>query len=604
MVVFLYFYDIFGINEHKMTISETLDTFDTFDNKNFDEYDVGTALRPLFQNVNNEINEESKADYIAFEFVESFQDNKSIWGTYFGPMYAEQNQDGIINDYPSINFITPSVIDYWSKRANQAINPILKSRYWGLVWDFTKKITEQNPSHEICRKYIHSLIETATGDYFKKQIYVFVRLKRALNLAIELNDNELINTVKNTVIDFETRHFNENNQHQWDYSFDLLLENKRVKFSELERSNIISKLETKLLYFSDNIDIQKNDIWVSEETSKRLANFYRKNHKTNDVRRVILQVGKTYEFFIKNDTSFKSFGYLNHLYSFYMKFNLKEDAELILLKIRELGPKANSELIPLTHTIEFSKVEIDDYFDSMITGSPSEILFSLTVQFIPIKETIKGQISELFKKAPLSFLLTKKIHDEKGRLITTIGSLQNDLDGHIAHYTSNNLNITSIFLREFFSRVIKNKLINKKDLLSFIQNTPIISNDRYQIIEKGLDAYFQKDYLIFIHLIIPQIEDSIRNMVELAGGQVLKQSKDGGGFRLRTFDDILRSNEVTEIAGEDFANYFRILFTDQRGWNLRNSVCHGMASSDMFSSNTADRVLHALLCLGLFIKVV
>ena len=84
----------------------------------------------------------------------------------------------------------------------------------------------------------------------------------------------------------------------------------------------------------------------------------------------------------------------------------------------------------------------------------------------------------------------------------------------------------------------------------------------------------------------------------MAGGNVLKQAR-GGSFHLRTFDEILRDEIIIEALGEDFADYFRILFTDQRGWNVRNNVCHGLKEPSMFNSQIADRLLHALLCLGL-----
>ncbi|MGB0789569.1 MAG: DUF4209 domain-containing protein, partial [Marinirhabdus sp.] len=40
-------------------------------------------------------------------------------------------------------------------------------------------------------------------------------------------------------------------------------------------------------------------------------------------------------------------------------------------------------------------------------------------------------------------------------------------------------------------------------------------------------------------------------------------------FQLKTFDDILRDEIVKQVLGEDIQIYLRVLFTDQRGWNLR-----------------------------------
>lgn len=143
-------------------------------------------------------------------------------------------------------------------------------------------------------------------------------------------------------------------------------------------------------------------------------------------------------------------------------------------------------------------------------------------------------------------------------------------------------------------------LLSKDSILEFLKKSPVFDEKRYVFIEKGLDAFFANDYITAIHLLIPQIENAVRTIIEKTGGLTLKPSRNGG-FHLKTFDELLRDEELNKALGEDFTNYFRILFTEQRGWNLRNDVCHGIANTGHFNYASADRVLHALLCLG-FIK--
>jgi hypothetical protein len=147
------------------------------------------------------------------------------------------------------------------------------------------------------------------------------------------------------------------------------------------------------------------------------------------------------------------------------------------------------------------------------------------------------------------------------------------------------------------NKLVKEKGLNEKDVLDFISSTPIIRKERLEIIQHGLKAYFANDMLTAIHVLIPQIEEAIRNLVEMSGGIVLKKNR-GGGYQLRTFDDLLRDQIVIDVLTEDYADYFRILLTDQRGWNIRNNVCHGLVGPQLFNNQVGDRVLHALLCLG------
>jgi hypothetical protein len=50
---------------------------------------------------------------------------------------------------------------------------------------------------------------------------------------------------------------------------------------------------------------------------------------------------------------------------------------------------------------------------------------------------------------------------------------------------------------------------------------------------------------------------------------------------------------------EDGAYYLRLVLTDQRALNIRNSLCHGILPPESFDKNVANRLLHVLVLLGL-----
>ncbi len=90
----------------------------------------------------------------------------------------------------------------------------------------------------------------------------------------------------------------------------------------------------------------------------------------------------------------------------------------------------------------------------------------------------------------------------------------------------------------------------------------------------------------------------MRNLVRLSGGSTYKPHR-LGGLMLKVFDDLLREEAVVKSLGENVAHYFRVLFTDQRGWNIRNDVCHGITPLSAFSWPMIDRIFHALLVLAM-----
>ncbi len=583
-----------------MTLTEILDSFDKSSGKTFDEHDIASELKQLIPEDKSKVEMDLRAELMAFEFVEDYPNNETSWGTYFGPMFVINNNDGTATESPSIKLVTTEIIEYWTKRAYESQNPILVARYSGLVWDFQNQITGTKPNHKIARLYAQALIDTSILKTYKREVYVFKKIERALEISSALNDDVLIERCKLSLIAFEKDNSQDSKPGLWGYCYDLLIGNKKVKLSKEEEEAIIIELENKLnrLTTSDEAG-SKIDPWAAEAAADRLAQYYSKKNKFEDVRRVILKVGKAFEDIMSEASSMQASGWTEHLYRLYSKFNLKEEAAQALLKIRELGPKVSEELKPISHSMDIPREEIEKYVNSMTDGSIEEFLERFIFNYIPNKEEVKKQLFQLAKAAPFQFMIGQALQDEKGRVVATIGSLENDLEGHIVRQVSQSLTFSSLFMHLIIEKAKERFPLTKSDILKYIETSPIIDKSRFSIIEESLNAYFNNDFLVFTHLVIPQIEEAMRNLVELAGGNVLKDAKRGGGFQLKTFDEILRDSKLVEVVGEDFATYFRILFTDQRGWNLRNNVFHGLANPNTFNNQTGHRLLHSLLCLGL-----
>ena len=582
-----------------MTLTKILDSFDNSCDKVFDEHEIASELKQLVPDDKFKIDTELLAELMAFEFVEDYPKNETSWGTYFGPMLVINNNDGTANESPSIKLVTKEIIDYWTRRASECKHPILVARYSGLVYDFHNKITGTKLNHKVARIYIQALIDISNSKTYEREVYVFKKIERALEISSAINDNELVEKCKIALITFEKDNSQDTKPGLWGYCYDLLIENKKVKLSQEEEDDIINELEEKLNHLTAPADSgSKIDPWLAEAAAERLAKYYIKKKKSEDVKRIILKIGKAYKDIMNEASVIQASGWTGQLYRLYSKFNLKEEAAQSLLKLRELGPKVNDELKPISHTMDIPRNEIEKYVNSMTDGTVEDFLNGFISNYIPIKEDVKKQLFQFAKAAPLQFMVRQSLQDEKGRVVAIIGSLENDLEGHIVRQVSQGLTFASLFMQLILKKAKEKFPLSKVDIIKYIENSPIIDRSRIPIIEKSLDAYFADDYLIFTHLIIPQIEEAMRNLVELVGGNVLKEAKRGGGFQLKTFDEILREVKLIEILGDDFVTYFRTLFTDQRGWNLRNNVFHGLANPNVFNNQTGDRLLHSLLCLG------
>jgi len=168
----------------------------------------------------------------------------------------------------------------------------------------------------------------------------------------------------------------------------------------------------------------------------------------------------------------------------------------------------------------------------------------------------------------------------------------------LAQHISQGMQLSSPWLREAMKRLLERGAITADYLLEFLGASPLFPDKRKAILKAGLEAYVKGDAVACMHILIPQVEQALRQLASLIGAPIFAP-RHGGGFRVKTMDTLLQERALGNTLGEDVVTYFRVLFTDARGWNLRNDVSHGLLSEGVLTMSVADRVVHALLVLGL-----
>jgi hypothetical protein len=582
-----------------MQLQETLKLIEDITDKKSSEDLIIKHLR----NVSIQ-NEEEKLqlsyEMLAFGFLECEINKDSLWDTYYQPWAVLNNPDGTKYGVPDINQITSFTLQYWEWRINETQNPLLIIRYTGLLIDFKQKITKERLHHSIVTNHINSIIDLASQNIHAVPTEVFKKLKRGLVLSTALKNKELIQKLKDTILKYEGLHSVDVSPGLWGYAFDLLIFNKYVILTELEESSIVYELENKL---ERSVCAADNQSWPAENAAKRLAKYYRKKGQIEKMKSALLKVGDIYERFIVETGSPFAAAELEDLYEIYEEFGMKEESNKILVKIRELGPKYEAQLQAVGSKQHVDREVIEKYLLDMTQGNTSQIIHRFINCFIPKIYECEKALKESSKTEPLLYISPTSILDKKGRKTATINSIEEDFEGHLIRYISDDLVYSSFGLHIILNEIVEKSIIKEGEIIEFLKKCPVINEDRINLLSKALNAFYAGDYIIFLHLVIPQIEEAMRNLLEELGGIVMKPSK-GGGFHLKSFDEILRDKLIVESFTLDLVTYYRIVFTDQRGWNLRNDICHGMSNLNEFNLKNAARVLHALLCLGLISKAV
>ena len=575
-------------------VEDIINYFDTTE-ETFSEFTISDKIKQQVEHIDqNDI--ASFAELMAFEFVDTKNGNYNNWGTYYSPLWQGTKEDGTIVYSPSYIDISDEILKYWSTRALEAKHPILKSRYADLVWDFTKKITGKYSDIKFAHIVIEQNIILSTKRIYKHDIYVINKLKRALELSLSLGNNDKAIKVKNSILDYEDAISEDDKPGLWGFSFDLLLKGNKTLINEDEKAKIIISLENRIINLMNYTDNSKINPWAIQSAASRLAEYYKSQNKLDDTKRVLAKVEEAYSIKSENASPIQKMSWLEIVHDLYTHYGFKTESERIKIEIKKNGPEILTEMKEIGGEINLPKAEIENYINNIVQGELEEVFYRIAIEFIPNKDKTEVELKKLVKEYPLSYLMSRSVVDEKGRAITKIKPFHDDLEGNIIYKISKDLSISAIFLRYVFEKLETTSRLTVDTIQNYIFKSPFFEEDRRSILSKSIEAYIDKDFISFIHLIIPQIENAFRLLIEKTNGTVLKTSK-SGGFQYKTFDELLREEAIEIIFGIDCALYFRILFTDQRGLNIRNNVCHGIVSSNTFNQSLVDHIFHSLLCI-------
>ena len=123
--------------------------------------------------------------------------------------------------------------------------------------------------------------------------------------------------------------------------------------------------------------------------------------------------------------------------------------------------------------------------------------------------------------------------------------------------------------------------IRTDDFIPVVSNNPFVPEGRELLYARGLYAGVTGDFLVAAHILIPQIEHSLRYVLQQHG--VLTSSLDQEGIQdERNLNTTLYLPEATEIFGEDLIFDLKGLLVERFGSNLRNRMAHGLLDHAAF----------------------
>lgn len=135
--------------------------------------------------------------------------------------------------------------------------------------------------------------------------------------------------------------------------------------------------------------------------------------------------------------------------------------------------------------------------------------------------------------------------------------------------------------------ILREHRIAPEAFYDFVSNNPLVPAGREYIFARGLSEWIHGDLLVATHLLVPQLENSLRTLLEHAGVATTSLSSEGlQGDRM--LGSILAADELEQLLGKGTVFDLKCLLIERFGANLRNLMAHGLAEHASMYSPSAS----------------
>ena len=517
---------------------------------------------------------------------------RSRWNTRFGPTIERTTEDGKYACFPDISLFDDTIVSYLERRVAESSHPILKARYADFVWDIKKTVTGKKPSIELARQAIDSYVKC--GNLFPNSYQTAERLSRALELALSVRDVTRTDQVISTMLGLLKTSESPGSQVIW--LSDLFEEQKGVTLSSEQQEMLVNSLEEELSRICDS---ENPEGIVAKGPACRLARHYQRSGQPEEAKRVIRTYGQTLANFAMKAEGLVAMSWLQDAYDTYIQFGMKNEAEELQVAGKKKGMEAEGQMVHYSISTEIPKEKVDKVFEELTVGDLEASFSRISINFLPRIEDIKQQLEDVKENAKLLSKISQSVMDNQ-QFIARAGSIEADPEGRQMLQMFQFIQGMSDILAGAID-LMRNKYdFTPESMRSFLAKSLLFDESRLPLFDRAMKAYLADDHITVIHVLVPQIEHALRNLLGILGKPTNKHRRADRTVMIeKSLNDILESEPViSQFLGEDFVFYLRMFLCDPRGFNVRNNLAHGLLESADFNRGISDRLLHIIWSLA------
>ncbi len=232
---------------------------------------------------------------------------------------------------------------------------------------------------------------------------------------------------------------------------------------------------------------------------------------------------------------------------------------------------------PVKHAMEI--VSVPDFREALR-------LLAFSVPLVKQKDLREA----VLKQGVWQSIIDTSLIDSAGRVTKHLGTIWGDrteqevsIENHMfRHAAEIDWSLRAQAFIEPARRTIWAKNIPRESDFNFLVfDNPFVPPGHEGIVRRGLYYGLQGDLLLATHLLVPQIENSIRYVLEQRGIDVSNLESDLTQ-PVKLLGPLLWLPETKRVFGEDLWFELRGLLIEQTGYSLRNNAAHGFLTEGQF----------------------
>lgn len=247
-------------------------------------------------------------------------------------------------------------------------------------------------------------------------------------------------------------------------------------------------------------------------------------------------------------------------------------------------------------SIESGKDFKEHEFTNVLTKKESDSIKDIIIQILKVKnksEALKiigsssyfmPKVKDVDKLAKESMPITYQF-----ATLTTISDQGHNLRGgslagyswFVQMYDLSQKQILTLSLGKLMYMLIhKNSygdIMTIKEISDYFSNSKLFNSNQLKIVLVGLQKYYDEDYISALHILVPQFEGFLLNIVGGLGISTiaLDSSVDIATRTMTLSERDFDSENFIKIFGEDFCRQIKFVLFEPMGYRLRHKIAHG-----------------------------